>query len=215
LVRNKNTQEEGAILSDLLTECFEHKDNCFIAKECFDPSLYATFMKGDRLILDTSKKTEEGWLYGGVKRRSAKNEKNGHKLKRQDGFIHPFWVQRPAEFLGVIAFRIFGLFLMILDTSTDLMNGLDFFGFDKLILSDETICEDLQNYKHPIWGSVAIGLSWLPGLPVFIFQVTNTIANLNNDSTIKGSVLSFASALFTFIFWPSQAFACKVFILSG
>ena len=134
-MKSKDTQDEGAVLSEILTKCNEHGDHCFIAQENFDPLMYATFMKGDRLILDTSKKTEEGWLFGEAKKKYEKYEivnssdhPCGYSIKRSDGYIHPFWVQSPNAFIGFIAFRIFGMLLMTVDITTDIINGLDYIG---------------------------------------------------------------------------------------
>jgi len=211
VVRNTNTHEEGAVLTDILMHCADHGDKCVIAKESFNYSLYATFSKGDQLILDTNKALENGWLYGKVKRsNTAKGspaqdsyDPCGYAIKYQDGYIHPNWVQNRNAFIGFLLFRLFGLLLMTVDVFTDILNGLDYIGIFKLPLEDnEMVCEQLQNYQHPVWGSVAIGLSWMPGIPFFIYQIADTFRKHGSQYKIRQSLYNCLTATFTLLFWP-------------
>lgn len=173
LVKKTTTKEEGLIPTDIITRCPYHR-NCGIAKTNFDSSLYATFMKGDRLIIDRRKDPKQGWPYGkreemddGWKQQRFKHTK--HQVG-QEGYIHPLWIQTLNSFLGFLAMRLFGLCLMIFDMIMDFINGIDYLGLYRppLPSDDELICKDLNKYSHPVWGLTGIGLMWLPALPIVV-----------------------------------------------
>ena len=210
LTQRKKSKKEGAVLSHILMKCTEHGDRCVVARESFDPFLYATFMSGDKLDLNSSK-SKDGWLYGtqydGCDKHGKscflKNDPSGYSVSRNAGYIHPSWVSTPEVFLGFIASRIFSTGLMAFDVVTDYINGYDYIGVDKLpYLGNNTICDNLQNYQHPIWGSVAIGLSWMPGIPIFVYQIAMATRIFNRQFTLKEAFLSCLSATLILLFWP-------------
>ena len=153
-VKNSDTQEEGLVLTGVMTYCTDHPEKCAVAKASYDPSLYVTFTKGDRLVLDTSKQSKCGWLYG-----KREEVTNGHQQMRythhyNEGYIHPLWVQSVNAFIGFLAVRIFGLVLTFVDMFLDFINGIDYIGVYKPSITNDSInCEELCNYSHPIWGS--------------------------------------------------------------
>ena len=92
---------------------------------------------------------------------------------------------------------------MTVDVFTDILNGIDYIGVGKLPLDDNNlVCEELQNYQHPIWGGVAIGLSWMPGVPIFIYQISDVFRKYRKDYNLKESLINCSTAALTLILWP-------------
>ena len=73
---------------------------------------------------------------------------------------------------GSLVFRIFGIFLYIIDVTTDIISGasfisganIDYSMFGKENFSNYTndVCQDYSNYSHGILGSLNILYVWVP-----------------------------------------------------
>lgn len=204
-VKNSYTKEEGYVIQNILITCKQHPEsNCVVASETYDASSYLKFKKGDRLMLDQTTLDDYGWIM-------AKHMGSKYTVKRStfakdspnQGYIHAGWVVSQTAHIGFIVARFCGLGLNISDTTTDLLNGLD------LLQSQKTpsgvvlyVCDELHLYSHPIWGSVALGLVWLPGAPLFLYEVAEIWKlhgwQQNKFKCCKGVLFESAK----FIAWP-------------
>jgi hypothetical protein len=212
------------VLTDIMTDCTDHPGKCAVAKASYDPSLYVTFIKGDRLVLDTTKQSKCGWLYGkrenlglyGKRENLASGHLIGSKrsiLPKNEGYIHPLWVQGVNAFIGFLAMRFFGLVLTIVDMFLDFINGVDYIGIHKPSITNDSInCEELCNYSHPIWGSVGIGLIWLPALPIFINLISIAMQTYFEERDIRILLRKCFLAVLILITWPLSSIMMQAHI---
>ena len=165
-MKGKETQKVGIVLSSLLTKCPDAIRGCVVSKETYDKSLYLTFEKGDHLQLTDMNLQVRGWWYA-------------INLRTHDeGFVHPFYTRTMMGLLGATAVALYGLTLNGVDVITDFLSGIAYLEGDSLPLDDlmtEENCIELNTYSHPTWGYIAIGLAWLPAVPVFITSLSTML----------------------------------------
>ena len=68
---------------------------------------------------------------------------------------------------------IFKVGFYVFDIVTDIVNGADYLHGNSLpleIRNETEVCQDLKSYSHPVWGSLTICLTWLPGIIYLIGQ---------------------------------------------
>ena len=207
IVRSNTTQKKGYVLADILMNCSDHSTKCVISTENYDASLYLTFMKGDPIVLDMQKQLDDGWLYGKQKFAEGTVQKRHIRSsfsnrRQQGGYIHPYWVNTAAVFIGLFALKSFGVGMNIVDVITDILNGLDYIDGRTLPSNVTIICDELSSYSHPIWGSVAIGLTWLPALPICVSAIAEACHPYNSHYSWFESLKKCLCALMVFASWP-------------
>ena len=210
-VRDKAKKEEGYVFNEILRPCPDHLDQCSIATENYDAFLYLIFNKGDRIILDKDKLVDNGWLFGRLHSKRLTNyifEQSGEKEfpicnNTNYGYIHPRWINSANSHIGFVFVRFLGLSLTISDVITDIINGDDYIhGADVDADVDADVCADINNYSHPIWGSVAIGIAWLPALPICANEIVYIWQTYGNRYTPIKSLKMFLFVIFLSATWP-------------
>ena len=113
-----------------------------------------------------------------------------------------------------IFFRIIGWLLYATDVITDAMTGftyldgpkIDTSRFGKENFSDYTmeICQDFENYSHPIWGSLAIGLTWAPALACIpgIFEALKFFKKRDEELKVGYWSVTFLLVFLLILLWP-------------
>ena len=118
-------------------------------------------------------------------------------------------------------FRIFGWLLYAIDVITDVLTGFGYLNgakidqsrFGKENFTDYTIetCQDFENYSHPIWGSIALGLTWAPAIaciPVVLEVLAQKKKNNRRLVNVRRKTeegywnLTFLLIFLLFLLWP-------------
>ena len=107
--------------------------------------------------------------------------------------------------IGALIISMYGLILNGTDVTTDILNGLDYISRSPLPTNYSLQCDAMNNWSHPVWGGIAIGLAWLPALPIIAFAFSRYIQRLSTKSERNKPIRYFLFILFAFLLWPIMA----------
>ena len=198
VAKHKETQTTGFVLSYLLTNCPDAMEGCVVAKETFEDHLYLQFQKGDKLQITDPDFQLNGWWY-------ALNIRT-----RQEGYVHPFHITTFLGLLGAIVFSFYGLTLHGFDVVTDILSGDIYLEGDPLPENDSLVnCSHFNSYSHSTWGSMSIGLAWLPAFPVLVILLSSLLSSngrIDNKLQSKGTVSNGLLIALVCLLWPITSF---------
>ena len=187
---SENYQKERVCDYEQITVMLEDNSNCFVEPIKSEMICESHEMKSKENDIKEAKNVQDKDRHLNMKANQVKDEKiktKSEKKKTSEAFCSLIYCVTMCGLCTCIfnlitnnmtmvyaTFRLSGCLLYVADIITDIISGLAFvkgeridnmkFGNSNFTNYTDEVCDNFDDYSHPIWGYLVIAISWAPVL---------------------------------------------------